>query len=145
MMLRIEKKVTRSNITANVRDFSTKMAAFGAKLVMRQALIFKAVAQEGSTGEMKESIGNPGHKYGVWEVSKKGLSIKVGSKHPAVMIVETGAKKHLIKPKSPSGTLRFKDKSGNVIFRKQVNHPGFKGKFFMAKAAREAKRIRLGM
>ena len=144
--MRIEHKTTHGNVQLQVRSFNTKIQDFGRALVLRQATLYKESAQQGcpeKTGEMKDSIGNPAHKYGVWEVSQRGLSIKVGSSHPAILIVENGACRHEIVPKQSSGVLRFRTKAGDLVFAKRVNHPGFKGKFFMRKAAFEAKRIRL--
>lgn len=145
--MRIEEKMTHGNVQLKLRSFNTKMQDFSRALVMKQALVFKDVAQqgcpEGKTGDMKDSIGNATHKYGIWEVSEKGLSIKVGSSHPAILIVENGACRHDIVPKKAGGVLRFRTKTGDLVFAKKVNHPGFKGKHFMKKAAFEAKRIRI--
>jgi hypothetical protein len=38
---------------------------------------------------------------------------------------------YIIKPKSPQGTLRFVAKDGNVVFAKQVLHPGSPGNHMM--------------
>lgn len=144
--MRIKESVKHGNVQMNVRSFNTKILHFSRMLVLRQATRYKDVAQEGcpkKTGEMKESIGNPNHKYGVWEVSPKGLSIHVGSSHPAILIVENGARPHPIDAKNHD-FLKFKhSKTGKWVFIEHVKHLGFKGKFFMRKAAFETKRIRL--
>lgn len=144
--MRIKESVRHGNVQMNVRSFNTKMQDFARMIVLRQANLYKDVAQAGcseKTGEMSESIGDPNHKYGIWEVSMKGLSINVGSSHPAILIVENGAKPHIIVPKTKTGVLRFRTDTGDLVFTKRVNHPGFKGKFFMRRAAFETKRIRL--
>lgn len=144
--MRIKESIKHGNVQLNVRSFNTKMQDFGRMIVLRQATLYKDIAQEGcpkKTGEMKESIGNPEHKYGIWEVSQKGLSIHVGSNHPAILIVENGARPHPIDAKNHT-FLKFKhSKTGKWVFTEHVEHPGFKGKFFMRRAAFESKRIRL--
>lgn len=57
--------------------------------------------------------------------------------HPAAMYVIHGTPPHVITPRSPGGTLRFKPKGGgNYVFAKIVHHPGTKPNNFLLKALR---------
>lgn len=57
--------------------------------------------------------------------------------HHAAMFVIHGTKPHIIRPRSPGGTLRFKPKGGgNYVFAKVVHHPGTEANNFLLKALR---------
>lgn len=55
---------------------------------------------------------------------KRGdLIISVGSDRTYALLHHEGTRPHVIRPKSPTGALRFV-MDGKVVFAKSVNHPG---------------------
>lgn len=61
-----------------------------------------------------------------------GLSIRIGAYQPYALWVHDGTKPHVILPKKPGGVLHWVDASGNKIFARKVNHPGYKGNKFLS-------------
>ncbi len=55
--------------------------------------------------------------------------------------VNYGALPHMIVPQTRDGYLRFKDASGEWIFRKRVIHPGIKGDYFLEELGETARQI----
>lgn len=65
---------------------------------------------------------------------------EVSASTPYAQYVELGTKPHTITPKKAKA-LAFKV-GGKMVFTKKVNHPGFKGRFYMRRTAqRTVKRV----
>lgn len=64
-------------------------------------------------------------------------SVKVISTNPHTVLVALGSRRHTIRPKRRGGVLRF-EVGGRVVYARVVNHPGYRGDNFMAKALRDA-------
>jgi len=64
------------------------------------------------------------------------VSFRVGSSLPYARAVHEGSRPHVIRAKRPGKMLRFAG-AGGVVFRQQVNHPGYRGNPFLADALRE--------
>lgn len=58
--------------------------------------------------------------------------------HPAGRYVMEGTKRHLIRPRRAKA-LRFRARSGDLVFTKLVRHPGFRGDNFLLEALRRAR------
>jgi len=66
---------------------------------------------------------------------------EVGSDLPYAAVVEKGARRHYIFPNPPRTHLKFYwRRVGKVVYRRLVDHPGMRGKGYLAKAARIAAR-----
>lgn len=78
----------------------------------------RATSQHNKTGEMRDSMATRG--------SWNGGLIRVEVTSNVIQTITTnfGARPHVIVPRKPGGTLRFKARSGKVVFAKRVNHPG---------------------
>lgn len=85
-------------------------------------------------GELKRSW-----KIGTVTVSDGGraISVDVYTEDPVAPHVEWDTAPHLILPRKPGGALRYRDRLGNVVFAKVVNHPGTRGVHMMATASVE--------
>jgi len=130
-------------MVGKVREFNTRGPKWLADRVMRGALKFKEFAKAGcpvEKGDLRESIGNP-MKEGIFDVSPKGLSIKVGTTIFYAGIVEEGIRTAYVIRAKERGVLAWVDKAGNVHFAHKVRHPATKGKFFMKKAAAETRQF----
>lgn len=68
----------------------------------------------------------------IW-FTDEGLEISFRSS--ALPFADEGALPHMIVPKTPEGYLRFRDSSGDLIFRKRVVHPGYEPTNFIEKFA----------
>lgn len=127
----------KDRLKARIRAFNTRGGIWIQQRVLAGGLMFKEVAKEGcpvATGHLKESIGNPAMD-GIFKVSPKGFSIEVGTKVPYAGIVDRGIKlPYKIKPKEKE-VLKWEDNLGREFFATEVIHPGFKGAFFMERAA----------
>jgi HK97 gp10 family phage protein len=78
------------------------------------------------TGNLRESIG-------IKVLSDRVIIGPDAVQAPYAIYVEEGTKPHLIKPKSPGGTLRFVI-DGQVVYAKSVQHPGTKAQPFIVPA-----------
>lgn len=58
--------------------------------------------------------------------------------HPAGRYVLEGTRAHLIRPRR-ARALRFKARSGDIVFAKLVRHPGYRGSNFLLEALRRAR------
>lgn len=66
---------------------------------------------------------------------------EVGSNLPYAAAAEKGARRHLIFPNPPRTRMKFYwRRVGRVVRLARVNHPGMRGKGYLAKAARIAAR-----
>lgn len=62
--------------------------------------------------------------------------------HPAARYVLEGTPKHIIVPRRSRGRkarLRFRARSGDVVFARIVHHPGYRGDNFLLEALRRAR------
>jgi hypothetical protein len=64
-------------------------------------------------------------------------SIQVISTNPHTILVHNGSPRHTIRPRRSGGVLRF-EVGGRIVFARQVNHPGYRGDDFLARALRDA-------
>lgn len=64
-------------------------------------------------------------------------SIKVISTNVHSVLVHNGSRRHFIRPRRAGGWLRF-EVGGQVVFAREVNHPGYKGDPFLTTALRDA-------
>lgn len=53
-----------------------------------------------------------------------GLRTRITNVAPYAAYIEDGTRPHIIRPKKPGGVLVFTNKAGQLIFAKQVHHPG---------------------
>lgn len=60
----------------------------------------------------------------------------IGSDVSYAPYVHDGTRPHVIRPKSPGGTLRFR-MGGRVVYAKVVNHPGTRARPFLDDAVRQ--------
>lgn len=94
-----------------------------------------SIAEEQAPGHMGEFVD--------WEIREgpKGLSGVIWCNHPAVHFVLRGTRPHRIRPRRTKGRrggpamLRF-EVGGEVLYRREVFHPGTKPNPFMQRALR---------
>lgn len=137
----ITTKLTKEkdNIAVAMRELNTRLGEDGVKNTFKIAKYFQERARARCpvrTGRLHESIGNP-TRDGIWEVSKGGLRITVGTKVEYALAIEMGVNEpYIIKAKANGKKLKFSwnKMGGSIFFFKQVKHPRTRGKFFMRKA-----------
>jgi len=78
----------------------------------------------GSTGELAESV----------EVTVGPAALKIEWMAPYAQYVEFGAEPHTILPRTAKA-LKFMTKSGEIVYRKRVEHPGYSGWHFLDRIA----------
>lgn len=84
------------------------------------------------TGALSRSIHSNVGRKGRWKVVGS-----VGSNHPRALLVHDGAKPHIIRPVNAGGLKFFwREKGRFVCIKTPVNHPGFKGKFYLTEPLR---------
>lgn len=62
--------------------------------------------------------------------------------HPAGRYVLEGTRPHVIRPRrsrGPKARLRFRARSGDIVFTKLVRHPGYRGDNFLLEALRRGR------
>lgn len=62
-----------------------------------------------------------------------GVELSVSTRYAD--FADKGTLPHMIVPQDPKGYLKFKDQSGNTIFRKRVIHPGYPATNYMNELA----------
>lgn len=132
----------QDTVSTSIRNLNTRMMTESVKNTLLIAKAFKKNAKEGCPvlkGDLKDSIGNP-RKNGIWEVSKNGLRIKVGTRIKYAAAVEHGIKRpYWIKAKDGKVLAFHWKKVGRKVFFSKVKHPKIKGKFFMRNASIKTK------
>ena len=100
-----------------------------------RTLEFRARMSAGfKTGRLRERIKRSGPK-----LNPRGLEGQVGSSVRYAAAHHEGARPHIILPRKPGGTLRFRI-AGRVVFARRVNHPGNKPNRYLSRHLREAVR-----
>ncbi len=138
---------TKDTTGYSIRNWNTRVAEKSARISHTLALAFKYKARANCprrTGRLQDSIGNPA-KEGIWDLSEKGLRIRVGTNVPYAIPIEMGVNHEWnipIMPKTKPGDylIFYWPKIGKWCFARQVTHPAMKGKFFMKRAAAEVRR-----
>jgi len=63
-------------------------------------------------------------------------TISVVSTNPHTILVHNGSRRHYIRPRRRGGWLRF-TVNGQVVYAREVNHPGYRGDDFLTRALRD--------
>lgn len=63
-------------------------------------------------------------------------TISVVSTNPHTILVHNGSRRHYIRPRRRGGWLRF-TVNGQVVYAREVNHPGYRGDPFLTNALRD--------
>lgn len=122
-------KLIRFN-NRKARQIAT-LAVAEARIVARRNVLYRKYP-----GVPPRPLGLANSIYGVVRSNPNGtFSGRVGSRLRYAMSVEEGAAPHVIRPRNPNGYLYFYwVKVGDWVAFKKVNHPGQKGKRYLANA-----------
>jgi hypothetical protein len=82
-----------------------------------------------------QNLTNPGNYISSFYVQLGRWEVRFGNMHKWARAIESGTSVHIIKPKTAS-VLRF-EKDGEVIYAKQVLHPGIKPRNIVGDAWRQ--------
>jgi hypothetical protein len=64
------------------------------------------------------------------------FEVRVRSAEPLLALwVDKGTRPHVIRARRPGGRLRFRGASGDIVFRREVRHPGTQGARMFARGA----------
>lgn len=135
-------KLVSCNVTQGFRNFNTRMGNDGRRLTLATATFYKNRVRARcpvKSRRLQNSLGNQFHPDGVWEVSKGGLRIRVGTRVPYAIPVEQGIQQAYKISAKGDGFLKFRW-NNKIVYVKSVMHPPMKGKFFMKKAAIDTER-----
>jgi hypothetical protein len=100
-------------------NYERRLRLAAARLPNRVLIdVRRNTAPHNKTGEMRDSFDVKGNWNG-------GLvTVVLTSDVIQTITTNKGARPHPIVPRKPGGVLRFKARSGKVVFAKRVNHPG---------------------
>ena len=127
------------NLSVGIKKFSEQLNKIEIDSLKTFTDITKITAKSNlsdcrRTGELEDSIGDP-NRNGILRISIKNLFAEMGTRVGYAPHVNYSTRPHIILPRNKK-SLKFKDKSGKIIFRGGVRHPGSNSKcrFYMDKA-----------
>lgn len=104
---------------------------------MRFIARLRVAAGPYTTGNLARSI----NYKGPFVEPGRRVNGSVGSDLPYALVVEDGARPHLIFPIPPHTNMKFYwRKVGRIVYPDKVRHPGMEGKGYLAEAARTISR-----